>query len=95
MELARAAGRAFPVHAVRDAQSRSYAYCYPGAEHSLLLAGDRPAGRIMVERPAAVFHLVDISLLPEYRGEGSGTLLLWELIEECKASGGMYFPCMC
>lgn len=71
-----------------DAQSRSYAYCYPGAEHSLLLAGDRPAGRIMVERTAAVIHLVDISLLPEYRGQGSGTVLLRQLIEECKAMEG-------
>ncbi len=74
-----------------DAQSRSYAYCYPGAEHSLLLAGDRPAGRIMVERTATVLHLVDISLLPEFRGLGSGTLLLRELIDECKALGGKIF----
>jgi GNAT superfamily N-acetyltransferase len=71
-----------------DAQSRSYAYCYPGAEHSLLLAGDRPAGRIMVERAAAVIRLADISLLPEYRGQGSGTVLLRQLIEECRAMGG-------
>jgi ribosomal protein S18 acetylase RimI-like enzyme len=71
-----------------DAQSRSYAYCYPGAEHSLLLAGDRPAGRIMVERTATVIHLVDISLLTEFRGQGNGTALLRELIEECKATGG-------
>jgi len=45
----------------------------------------------MVERTATVFHLVDISLLPEFRGQGSGTLLLRELIDECKALGGRVF----
>ena len=40
------------------------------------------AGRLLVDRPASGFTVVDIGLLPSFRGRGIGTLLISDLLEE-------------
>jgi len=47
----------------------------------------KPAGRLYVERQAEEIRLVDISLLPEYRGRGCGGSLLRTLLSEAGAAG--------
>lgn len=69
------------------AQQRWYAMAYPAADFCIVLADDEPAGRLIVQRGVEILLLVDISLLPEHRGKGTGTMLLQELMCECKTAG--------
>jgi ribosomal protein S18 acetylase RimI-like enzyme len=64
-----------------EAQSRAYS-AYENASQSIIVAGGSPAGRLYVERRTEEIRIIDISLLPEFRGRGIGTALLRELIAE-------------
>lgn len=69
------------------AQHLHYQRHYAEAEFSLLLVDARPIGRLYVDRRDDEIRLVDIALLPEYRGSGIGTFLLTSLLSESKAAG--------
>jgi ribosomal protein S18 acetylase RimI-like enzyme len=45
------------------------------------------AGRLYVHRVPSEIRIMDIALVPEFRGRGIGTRLLEELIEEADGSG--------
>ncbi len=64
------------------AQHTDYQARYPKAAYDLLLLGDTPIGRLYVDRRTDEISILDITLLPEYRGQGHGTILLQELIKE-------------
>ncbi len=66
-----------------NAQQRSYEMAYEGAEHQIVVLDGATIGRIMVLREPEAALLVDISLLPEYRGHGIGGGLIRNLIEQC------------
>jgi ribosomal protein S18 acetylase RimI-like enzyme len=68
------------------AQSQSYDAAYPDASHRIICAGERAIGRILVHRDAGFLLLVDIALLPEFRGQGIGTRFLHELLKEAESS---------
>lgn len=70
-----------------DAQSSYYEEHYRGAEFSVILSNDLPAGRLYVARWSEEIRIVDIALLPEHRGMGIGTRLLRNLISESEESG--------
>jgi ribosomal protein S18 acetylase RimI-like enzyme len=70
-----------------DMQRRSYAMHYPHARHELICFGQALAGRMLTNRSADTFTLVDISLLPEYRNRGIGSALIRQLQEEAAAAG--------
>ncbi len=63
-------------------QARSFEARYPDAEHSIILFEEKSAGRMIVNRTDAVIHLIDISLLTEYRNAGIGGALIRELLGE-------------
>jgi ribosomal protein S18 acetylase RimI-like enzyme len=63
-------------------QQRSYAMQFPQAEHSIIEIAGRPVGRMLVDRSGHEIRLVDISLLPEQRGQGVGTALLATLLDQ-------------
>lgn len=65
-----------------QAQARSYAQQFPAADHQLICRGGDPVGRILVHRGPEATDLVDIALLPAYRGAGAGTALIRELQAE-------------
>ncbi len=69
------------------AQKQSYAMQYPHADHSIILLDQKPAGRLYVVRSEEEIHLTDISLLPEYRGQGIGAKLIKDLLDEARQSG--------
>lgn len=71
----------------RAAQQRSYASSHPDAQCDLVLVEDRPAGRLYVDRSGPEIHVLDISLLPEFRGRGVGTHLLTTLLGEAQGVG--------
>ena len=67
-------------------QKQSYGAQYPGG-HEIVLLESQPIGRIWLYRGTAEHHLVDISLLPEYRNRGIGTQLITEAIARARAAG--------
>jgi len=69
------------------AQRRHYDLAFPGAEHSIIICNDHPAGHILVFRSERELRLVDIALLAEHRGSGIGASLVRELIGEARAAG--------
>jgi ribosomal protein S18 acetylase RimI-like enzyme len=64
------------------AQSTSWRAQHPAADWSLVEVDGRPAGRLYVDRSGDVLHIVDIALLPEFRGAGIGTALLGDVLAE-------------
>ena len=55
---------------------------YPKAEHTIILAGDVPIGRTIIDRKSDELRLVDIALLPDFRNGGIGALLVQQLLDE-------------
>src|SRR5438045_2527275 len=70
-----------------DAQSAYYAANYPGASFQMIERDGWPIGRLYVARWEKEIRIVDITLLPEFRGSGIGTKLLRELQDEARAAG--------
>jgi ribosomal protein S18 acetylase RimI-like enzyme len=70
-----------------DAQDAHYRAHYEGATYAVIEVDGVPAGRLYLHRRPKEIRLVDISLLPPFRGAGIGTRLLAELIAEAKAGG--------
>jgi len=64
------------------AQSRYYESEYPGAEFQIILSDGQPAGRLYVHRRQDEIRIMDIALLPVFRGRGMGTQLLKEILTE-------------
>lgn len=64
------------------AQKHAYAENYRGADSQLILLDGHPVGQLCVYRTGDEIHVLDISLLPSYRGQGIGSHLLNEIIEE-------------
>ncbi|MCW1886298.1 GNAT family N-acetyltransferase [Luteolibacter flavescens] len=57
-------------------QTLSYRQTYPHAWFTIVMVEGRPAGRLYVARMTDCLRVMDISLLPEFRGHGIGTQLL-------------------
>ena len=70
-----------------DAQSTYYAANYPEASFRIIEREGTPIGRVYVDRAKKEIRIVDIALLPEFRGSGIGTELLHGLLEEARAAG--------
>lgn len=64
-----------------EAQKKSYDRQFPGGGHFLILRQQEPIGRLMLhaDNKQASLRLVDISLLPQFCGQGYGSALLWAL----------------
>ena len=70
-----------------NVQKQQYAMSYPAAQHSLILSNDVPIGRLLLDRGKLEFTLVDIALLPVHRGDGIGTGLIRDIVQEAAAAG--------
>jgi ribosomal protein S18 acetylase RimI-like enzyme len=70
-----------------DAQSAYYAQNYPRASFEIIERDGWPVGRLYVDRWENEIRIVDITLLPEFRGSGLGTKFLRDLQKEAKAAG--------
>ena len=60
---------------------------YTGARFDLVLVDGVPAGRLYVDVWEREVRIVDIALVPEYRGGGIGTMLLRRVFDEGDAAG--------
>lgn len=68
-----------------SAQRRWYETAFPQAEEQMVELDHAPIGRMIVWKAGdGATTLVDISLLPECRGQGIGGGLIGDLMEECK-----------
>lgn len=70
-----------------EAQHEYYQIHYADADFQVILLDDEPIGRLYVARWKDEIRLVDISLLPEHRRAGIGTLLLKQLFDEARTAG--------
>ena len=68
-----------------DFQQRHYRHAFDGAEYYVIDHADGPIGRIYVDRTTPELRLLEISLLPERRGQGLGAALLGLLQAEVRA----------
>jgi GNAT superfamily N-acetyltransferase len=57
-------------------QRADYRLRYPNADFLIVQVDGSPAGRFYLSHGADAIHVIDISLLPEYRGERIGTTLI-------------------
>ena len=69
-----------------DAQSAYYTANYPEASFRIIERDGWPVGRLYVDRWEKEIRIVDITLLPEFRGSGIGTKLLRELQAEARSA---------
>jgi GNAT superfamily N-acetyltransferase len=63
-----------------QAQTRHYRAVFPSAEWLILEHRGRPIGRLLLDRGSEAVRVIDISLLPDWRGKRLGTALLRDLM---------------
>lgn len=71
-------------HAARAAH---YGQHYHGLTGDVILVDGEPAGQLLVARWEREIRIVDIALLPEFRGAGAGGTLLDGLMAEAREAG--------
>jgi GNAT superfamily N-acetyltransferase len=69
------------------AQHQHYQQHYTGAAFDLILLDGQPAGRFYLDRWKDQYRIVDIALLPEFRGQGIGTAFLQAVVAAAAAEG--------
>lgn len=70
-----------------QAQDTYYKQHYEGATYDVVLVDGKPAGRLYVARWDDEIRIMDIALLPPFRGQGIGESLLGPLLREGAESG--------
>jgi len=70
-----------------DAQSAYYAATYPEALFQVIERDGVSIGRLYAARWEKEIRIVDITLLPEFRGSGIGTKLLRDLQDQARSAG--------
>jgi ribosomal protein S18 acetylase RimI-like enzyme len=64
------------------AQHTEYKQKFPGAQFQIIVYNKKDAGRFYTWENEFEIRLIDIALLPSFRGKGIGTILLKKLIEK-------------
>lgn len=70
-----------------EAQHKYYQTHFGDARFDLILLGTEPIGRFYVGRWPSEIEVIDISLLPEWRGAGIGSQLMSGVIDESEKLG--------
>ncbi len=70
-----------------EAQHTFYSQHFDGAHFDVILLGDKPIGRLYVDRRDDEIRLIDIALLPEHRNSGIGSFLMRDLLSEAEKRG--------
>jgi GNAT superfamily N-acetyltransferase len=70
-----------------EAQQNHYAAQHPHGSHEIICLDGIAAGRLYLDRSGEKFHILDITLLPEYRNRGAGSFLLGQIMAEAKEVG--------
>lgn len=67
------------------AQTNHYTQFHPQAEWSIIECDGVRAGRLILDRTADHLNVIDIALMPGFRGHGIGTILLKKILAEAAA----------
>jgi GNAT superfamily N-acetyltransferase len=70
-----------------DAQHRHYRATYTGADWLIVERAGAPIGRLYLLESEQEYRIVDISLLPELRGEGLGKALISDVVAGARIAG--------
>lgn len=70
-----------------EAQRRDYWRHYDTSRFQIITCQGKDAGRLYVERRTDELRIVDIALLPEWRGRGIGAHLIGRLFDEADQAG--------
>lgn len=70
-----------------EAQDTHYREHYPDALWLVIQKGILPAGRLYLEDWIRELRIIDIAILPEFRGKGGGEAILRDLMEQTAATG--------
>ncbi len=65
-----------------DAQSLHYRERYPEASLEVILADGQPVGRLYKAMLDDEIRIIDITLLPRYRGHGAGTPIIRRIMDD-------------
>ncbi len=69
------------------AQARHYAAEYPQASHEVICCDGVAAGRLYLDRRAQELHILDVTVLPEFRNAGIGSFVLRRILDEASGCG--------
>ena len=69
------------------AQKRHYAAQYPKATHEIICVDGTSVGRLYLARAADEFHILDVTVLPQFRNAGTGSFLIRKLLDEAGKAG--------
>lgn len=67
-----------------EAQTKSYRAQFPTARFDIIELDGQPIGRIVVDRPPDMIHLVDQAIVPACRNKGLGTTIMRTLMDEVR-----------
>lgn len=70
-----------------EAQDAEYRRINPAGTFEVIEVDGRPAGRLYVDRRPGDIRIIDIALLPEFRGAGVGGRLLADLMDQAATAG--------
>ncbi len=70
-----------------DLQQAHYRRSYDNPSFDIILADDTPVGRLYLDRRADEYRLIDLALLPQFRGLGIGSSLLKAVVQESEEQG--------
>ena len=69
------------------AQNRRFAQRFPGYERWLVTHRGKRAGRFFLHRSPSLLHVVELTLLPEFRSRGIGSAVLRGVLDQAAAAG--------
>ncbi|WP_374146029.1 N-acetyltransferase family protein [Sphingomonas sp. 28-63-12] len=70
-----------------DAQRSHYRHYFPNCAFDVIEQHGQPVGRFYLDRRATQLHVIDIALMPQWRGIGLGTAILTALIKTAAQAG--------
>jgi ribosomal protein S18 acetylase RimI-like enzyme len=66
------------------AQKDYYRKEFPQAVHEIICLDGLPIGRLFVDRRPDALHILDITIVPQHRGRGAGSLLMCGLLHDAR-----------
>jgi len=69
-----------------NAQHSYYSSQFPDAQFEILELNNEAIGRLYTDRRQHEIHIIDITLLPEFRGQGIGSALLQKILDEAAST---------
>lgn len=69
------------------AQERRFESHYPSHQRYVVLVDGEPAGRLYVHESDSVMHVIDLTLMPQFRDHGVGTRIFRDLFTHAAQEG--------